>query len=51
MHGWKTYTAAVCMIGLGIVAIAKGNVEAGVQQIVSGLALAGIGHKLDKASE
>ena len=50
MKGWKTYTAAACMVGLGVVSIANGDTEAGVQQIVSGVALVGIGHKLDKAS-
>lgn len=50
MKGWKTYTAAACMVGLGVVSIADGQVESGVQQIVTGLALVGIGHKIEKST-
>lgn len=49
--GWKTLTAAIGMALLGIVSIAEGNVENGVQQIVGGLALIGIGHKIEKAAK
>lgn len=48
MNGWKTYAAAAGMGALGIVAIANGDVEAGIQQLVAALALVGLGHKIDK---
>jgi hypothetical protein len=51
MKGWKTYVAAACLAGLGVVAIANGEVENGVQQLVAAGALVGLGHKLDKAAK
>jgi hypothetical protein len=51
MKGWKTWIAALCTGALGIMSILDGNVEGGLQQIVAGLALVGLGHKLDKATQ
>jgi hypothetical protein len=49
MKGWKTYTAATALAVLGILTIIQGDVPGGIQQIVSAMALTGVGHKLDKA--
>lgn len=49
MKGWKTWLAAACMTGLGVVTAANGDIETGIQQIVAALALVGIGHKLEKS--
>ena len=57
MSGWKTYLAGIGTILLGIsqVAMALGAPEAGtsinggVQTVLAGLAIVGIGHKIDKA--
>lgn len=58
MKGWKTWVAAIGTIltGLGLIAAAltkEGgfsieNLQSGVQTILAGLALIGIGHKLEK---
>jgi len=49
MEGWKTWLAAACMAGLGVVSIYNGDVPGGLQQISTGLALVGLGHKIEKA--
>ena len=57
MSGWKTYLAGIGTILLGVsqVAMALGAPEAGtsinggVQTVLAGLAIVGIGHKIDKA--
>lgn len=49
MKGWKTWLAAACTAGLGVVSIYNGDVEAGVQQIAAALALVGLGHKIEKS--
>ncbi len=48
MKGWKTWIAAACTAGLGVVSIASGDTEAGMQQIVLALGLIGLGHKIEK---
>lgn len=48
MKGWKTWLAAACTAGLGIVTILDGDTMAGLQQIAGALALVGLGHKLEK---
>lgn len=48
MRGWKTWLAAACTAGLGIVTILDGDTMAGLQQIAGALALVGLGHKLEK---
>jgi len=58
MKGWKTLLAGVGTILLGasqiVLAFAKPeagtSVEAGMQTMLAGLAVVGIGHKLDKAA-
>jgi len=49
MKGWKTWLAAACTAGLGVVSIYNGDTESGMQQIIAALALVGIGHKIEKA--
>ena len=57
MSGYKTYLAGIGTILLGIsqIALALGQPEAGttinggVQTVLAGLAVIGIGHKLEKA--
>lgn len=54
MKGWKTLMAGVGLIctGLGLIAkeIVEGtwNLQTGVTTLLSGLAVIGLGHKLDK---
>jgi hypothetical protein len=49
MQGWKTIVAGVISIAYGLVEIIiNGNVQSGFQFIMAGLAILGIGHKLDK---
>lgn len=43
MKGWIAWLAAVCTVGLGMVSIANGNTEMGMQQIIGALAMVGIG--------
>lgn len=49
MKGWKTWLAAACTAGLGIISIASGDTAQGVQQLTLALGLIGIGHKIEKA--
>lgn len=49
MKGWKTYVAAAGMAILGVISITQGDVPGGVQQIMGGLALIGLGHKIEKS--
>lgn len=58
IEGWKTKAAAVGAILGGVSIIIKSvidldfsGVEAGYAMIISGLAVLGIGHKLDKAKQ
>ena len=58
MQGWKTLAAGIGTIltGLGMLAAAVSaeggfsfdNLQAGVQTVLAGLAVIGIGHKLDR---
>ena len=58
INGWKTYVAAAGTILTGLGMIASGltkeggfsfeNIQGGVQTVLAGLALVGVGHKLDK---
>ena len=48
MKGWKTWLAAACTAGLGVVSIVNGDTEAGLQQLAAALALVGLGHKIEK---
>ena len=49
LDGRKTYLAALGFVVLGIYDIIDGSVETGVQKIVTGLGMVGIGHKIDKS--
>ncbi len=49
MTGWKTWLAAICTAGLGVVSSMHGEIETGSRQIAAGIALVGIDHKLDKS--
>ena len=49
MKGWKTWLAAGCTAGLGVVSILNGDTAAGLQQIVLALGMVGLGHKIEKA--
>jgi hypothetical protein len=51
MNGWKTYASAAALAVLGIVEIVNGDTMSGAQKIIGALALVGIGHKLDKATQ
>ena len=48
LSGYKTYIAAVGFIALGISQIMGGDLDQGLQRIMEGLAIFGIGHKLEK---
>ena len=48
MSGWKTYTAGAAAIAFGVYQILNGEAESGVNRIIEGLAIIGIGHKLDR---
>lgn len=50
MTGWKTWLAAACMAGLGVVSVVSGDTAGGVQQVIAALALVGVGHKIEKNS-
>jgi hypothetical protein len=49
MTGWKTYTAGGAAMVFGLYLILNGEMEQGVNLIIEGLAIIGIGHKLDRA--
>lgn len=49
MKGWKTWLAAVCTAGLGIISIANGEIEQGIGHLTFALGLVGLGHKIEKA--
>lgn len=52
MKGWKTWAAAIGLMALGAYEIkATGNVESGTQKILAGLAVIGIGHKIEKSGQ
>lgn len=57
MKGWKTWAAALGMIFTGLAQIANAvinegdaSVNSGIELILAGLALIGIGHKIEKSS-
>ncbi|MGY6214983.1 hypothetical protein ACW73L_07465 [Methylolobus aquaticus] len=50
MIGWKTYTAGGAAIVFGVYLILDGQPEQGANRIIEGLAIVGIGHKLDRAA-
>ena len=49
--GFKTYIAGVGLIALGVYQMTQGDYQTGMQTIAAGLAVFGVGHKLEKASE
>jgi hypothetical protein len=50
MKGWKTWLAGLGTIALGVYEIKIGNTESGIQKILAGLGLIGIGHKIEKTT-
>lgn len=48
MKGWKTKAAAAAFALLGVVDIANGDIQGGMEKIAGALALLGIGHKVEK---
>ena len=57
MTGWKTWASGIASILSGIVAIllaitgeGDGDLMAGISLIIAGLAILGIGHKVEKAA-
>lgn len=48
MSGWKTRAAGIASILWGIWSLIDGRQDDGVRYIVDGLAIIGIGHKLDR---
>lgn len=49
MKGWKTWTAAAGLCGLGAFLLIKGQQDLGLVCIMNGLGLVGIGHKIEKS--
>ncbi len=39
LSGYKTYIAAIGLIGLGIYQASKGDIDTGVQSIIQGIAI------------
>ena len=50
MNGYKTYASALALFVFGVIEIVNGDTPSGAQKIIGAAALAGIGHKLDKAA-
>lgn len=48
LDGYKTYIAAAGLILTGIAMCVDGNYEEGAKTILAGLALLGVGRKLEK---
>jgi len=49
MKGWKTWLAAAGFGVMGLTQIViSGDVQGGVQRILEGLMVVGIGHKIEK---
>lgn len=58
MSGWKTWAAGLGAIfaGLSMIAMAvggtgDGSVNEGIEMVVAGLAVLGLGHKIEKAGK
>jgi drug/metabolite transporter (DMT)-like permease len=49
MRGWKTWLGSIIIIGAGIYLIVTGQADIGAPLIGQGLAVIGIGHKIEKA--
>lgn len=50
LNGYKTFTAGIGFIGLGIYEVTQGNTDQGLAHMAEGVAVIGVGHKLDKSS-
>lgn len=48
MSGWKTKLAGAASIGWGLYQIVEGRSDEGMRYVIEGLAVLGIGHKLDR---
>ena len=53
MTGWKTWTAAALSVLYGVGGLIFGfhNIDIAMGFVVSGLALIGIGHKIEKSGQ
>lgn len=51
MTGWKTLLSGIGSIVFGIIQIVTGNTTEGIQFILAGLAILGIGHKIEKSGK
>jgi len=49
MSGWKTWAGGLGLIAVGLVMIVNKEFEAGAMKIAEGLAIIGIGHKIEKS--
>lgn len=58
MSGWKTWAAGIGMILFGLGMVGKGiaadpvsqdDIKAGAESVLAGLAILGIGHKIEKS--
>lgn len=49
--GWKTYLAAIGLVGLAVYQLSQGQVEAAVQSLLGALAAFGIRRSVAKAEE
>jgi len=50
MKGWKTWAAAGGLCLLGLYLVYEGKDDLGIQAILIGLGLVGIGHKVEKGA-
>ena len=50
MTGWKTWLAGLASIVWGLYQLIDGTQEDGMSHIIEGIAIIGIGHKIDKVS-
>jgi hypothetical protein len=50
ISGWKTLAGGLALMGLGAFMISQGQLESGAAKIAEGIALIGIGHKIEKGA-
>lgn len=51
LSGIKTYIAGIGLVGLGIHQLSQGDIQVGIESIAAGLAIIGIGHKIEKSTK
>ncbi len=56
MSGWKTWAAGIAailagasMVVMSVTGTGEGSISEGIQMVIGGLAVLGIGHKIEKA--